>query len=204
MVNRWRDRDPEAGITIVEVTIASAILLGIMAFAMSSLFTAQSGQEFARRRSQSLDELRLGAAAFSRDARQAKSAEVQKLTAAGVLTPTPPVGCTETSTTKCGTKLVFDTFVSGSPVHLVTWEFKEWPTGSGKIRLTRTHAGGTRAFADDLESAHATTGASYFRYTEDPCQTCDRSPTLTLQLNAKQRNQDPIIGLRTKVAFRNE
>lgn len=184
--------------TVVEMTITSALLMVVVALVTAALYSAQSAQEFTRRRSETLGELRLGAAAFSRDARQAQNADV-------TVPAATPVGCVETANTTCGSKVTFDTFVAGSPVRLVEWEIREWPAGSGDIQLVRkTTTNQTRVFGGKLNPSTSATAASYFRYTEVTSTDAGKKPTLTLQLNAKPIKQDPVIGLKSKVTFRND
>jgi type II secretory pathway pseudopilin PulG len=180
--------------TLIELTIASALLLLILAMTMGALYSSQSAQEFSRRRSATLDELRLAAAAFSRDARQARDAE---------LTGSVASGCTDGTNTTCGSSVTFDTFVAGSPVHLVRWDFRESPAGSGKIRLARTYGGSTRFFADDLNSA-AVANSSFFQYTQVTATDVGKKPTLLLQMNAKPKRIDPVVRLQKKVTFRHD
>lgn len=186
----------DGGMTLIELVIAAAILMLASAVTAGALASFQNAQEFSRRRTLTLDELREGAAAFSRDARQAENASISGTTTATCSTP---------STTSCGTTLTFDTFVAGTPVHLVRWELKENVAGSGNLQLIRTDpAGVKRIFGSNLNSGTDASAPSFFEYMEvTSTAPAGTRPTIHLRLNTKPKTRDPIIGLSTKVTLRN-
>ena len=63
----------EAGVTLVEMSVTSAILLVVVVTAMSALTSGFGTSTYAKERSKSLDDLRTMAAVFGKDARQAVS-----------------------------------------------------------------------------------------------------------------------------------
>ena len=67
----WRDRRREAGFTIVELLVTSAILLLVVTATMATLVAAQRATDFSTRRGQSHDEVRLAMDRLTKDLRQA-------------------------------------------------------------------------------------------------------------------------------------
>ena len=91
------DRDPEAGITIIETVVASALLLLVLATLLGALSSVTEASVYASDRSESLDQLRLMAANLGKDVRQASRV-----------------------TTATQTEITLDTLVAGAP-RTVTW-----------------------------------------------------------------------------------
>ena len=92
---------PEGGYTLTEVLVASAILLVIMTAAMSLLVASQRLVDFATRRGQSQDDLRLAMDRLTKDLRQAARFRTA-FTAGG-------------SGSWAGNDLDFDTYTARSP-----------------------------------------------------------------------------------------
>ena len=71
---RAERRPGEAGITVVEVVVASALLLMALAIAVGGLDTQSRTSVYATERSQALDDLRIMSTDFSKDMRAATGA----------------------------------------------------------------------------------------------------------------------------------
>lgn len=71
MARPWRGRREEAGFTIVELLVTSAILLLIVTATMATLVAAQRATDFSTRRGQTHDEVRLAMHRLTKDLRQA-------------------------------------------------------------------------------------------------------------------------------------
>jgi hypothetical protein len=71
---RAERRPGEAGITVVEVVVASALLLAALALALSGLDSQSRASAYATQRSQALDDLRIMSTDFSKDMRAAAGA----------------------------------------------------------------------------------------------------------------------------------
>lgn len=71
MARPWRGRREEAGFTIVELLVTSAILLLIVTATMATLVAAQRATDFSTRRGQTHDEVRLALHRLTKDLRQA-------------------------------------------------------------------------------------------------------------------------------------
>lgn len=196
MVNRWAPTtSDEAGMTVMELIVASAMLLLVVAIALGGLASFQQSQEFARNRSATLDELRLAAAAFSREARQASS-----VTVTGTA---PSTGC-NTATVVCGNRVVLNTFAAGQPVTTVTWEIKQQPAGSGNVRLVRTTAlGTTRTYGDRLLPVTSSSSQAFFAYRFITSSDPNAKSTLTVRLSTQPQTRHPIVSLTSKVTTRN-
>jgi hypothetical protein len=87
----------EAGVSTLEMVVVVAIMAVAVVTLLAALDRATTTATYSQRRNESLDDLRVMAAAFSKDARQGVSATV--------VSPT---------------QFTFDTFVDGD-VHSVTW-----------------------------------------------------------------------------------
>jgi type II secretory pathway component PulJ len=74
-LRRLRSRS-EAGVTLVEVTVTSAVLLAVVAVFFAQLGSMQKTSQFASTRTEALDALRLAAARFTKDTRQASGVTV--------------------------------------------------------------------------------------------------------------------------------
>lgn len=109
------------GITVVEVSIAGALLsLAMIAF-LGSLDSTTQASSFAQARSRALDDLRTAAASFSREARQASDEPTSVTT----------------------TEVRFPTYLSGSTSSTpVAWELAI-PTGGSAADLQRSVNGGS-------------------------------------------------------------
>jgi prepilin-type N-terminal cleavage/methylation domain-containing protein len=66
----WRDRRSQAGFTLVEQLVTSAILLLIVTATMATLVAAQRATDFSTRRGQTHDEVRLAVDRLTKDLRQ--------------------------------------------------------------------------------------------------------------------------------------
>lgn len=181
--------------TVLELIVASAILLVVVAVAMGGLSAFQRSQEFARNRSATLDELRVAVAAFSREARQAGS-----VTVTGTA---PSTGC-NAPTVVCGSRVVLNTFAAGQPVTAVTWEIKEHPAGSGKFRLVRTTASGTqRIYGEEVLPVVSSSSQAFFAHGFVGSSNPEAKPTLTVKLSTQPQKRDPVVSLTSKVSLRN-
>jgi hypothetical protein len=67
-------RPGEAGITVIEMVVASALLLAALAIALAGLETQSRASVYATERSQALDDLRIMSTDFSKDMRAAAGA----------------------------------------------------------------------------------------------------------------------------------
>ena len=114
------DPRDESGIGILEVVVASAVLVVALATFFSVMARLGQTESYALARQRSLDDLRLAADEFSRDARQAVE----------VISGTP-------------SRLEFDQYV-GPAVARTVWEV--FADADGNRHLRRTRAGGTRTF----------------------------------------------------------
>lgn len=66
-------RDDEAGFTVMEITVASMMLLAALAAMLSSLISVNNTASYQVHRNRALDDLRLTAGIFAKDARHATS-----------------------------------------------------------------------------------------------------------------------------------
>jgi prepilin-type N-terminal cleavage/methylation domain-containing protein len=87
----------ESGFTLVELLIVMALLGIVSVVLFTQLTSVQKGEVFERGRAEALDEMRVAMDRMSREIRQAYS-----------VTPTPSAST-----------LAIDTYVQGSPVHIV-------------------------------------------------------------------------------------
>lgn len=110
--------------TVIEVTIASMVLIVALGTFVGALMSGMSTSRYGADRNQALDDLRTTAAVFSKDARQAVSVS--------------------TATTS---KVVMSTFV-GTVQKTVTWEAVS--AGNGEYNLQRTLPTGTKLYVVKL------------------------------------------------------
>lgn len=101
---------------MLEMVIATSLLTLALAAFLASLGSSESATEFATSRNRSLDELRLAASAFSREARQATSALVDP----------------------GGTSVTFSTYVNGVLKPNILWRTI---SAGGEINLERVDNG---------------------------------------------------------------
>lgn len=168
-----RESRGEEGFSIMEAVVASSILLLALATFIASLGSSQSASSFATSRNRSLDELRLAASGFSREARQA-----QFVTAASA------------------TSVTFSTYVGGV-LKDVTWETV---TTAGVTDLVRKVGVTTRAYDLNLTTAGV---FSYLAGVPAAPPIPASAPKLTLTMATKPKAKFPAVLLTTEVSLRN-
>lgn len=125
-MQRLRSRSTDqSGTTLLEVTIASMVLLVALAVFLSGLVSTQGTEQFTRLRNEALDDLRLMANTFAKEARQATEI-----------------------TTNQASQVVMGTNVNTVPT-IVTWEVV---TSAGVSNLRRTTSTSSRVFVIRLVS----------------------------------------------------
>lgn len=158
----------------MEAVVASSILLLALATFVASLGSSQSASSFATSRNRSLDELRLAASGFSREARQAQV----------VYLPTS------------ATSVSFSTYVGGV-LKDVTWETV---TTAGVTDLVRKVGVTTRAYDLNLTTASV---FSYLPGVPATTTIPASAPKLTLTMATKPKSKFPAVLLTTEVSLRN-
>lgn len=123
-LRRSRSTD-HRGTTILEVTIGSLLLLTAAGVLFSGLISTQNTEQYTRKRNEALDDLRLMANTFAKEARQATSVSVNN-----------------------PGKVVMSTNVGSTPT-TVTWEVV---TNGGVSNLQRVSGTSTRVFVIKLVS----------------------------------------------------
>lgn len=167
-----RNARDERGITVLEMVIATTILsIALVAF-LASLGSSQSTSEFAASRNRSLDELRLAAAAFTREARQASSA---------TLCATPPCS-----------SVTLATYVDGIFTPAIVWR-AEVDAATGRIELKRTDGSTTRVFAAALTSANVFAAPAVNRLKLTMATKPKTNyPPVVLETEVSLRNAEPV------------
>ncbi len=117
----------EAGISLVEVLVASVLLLAALGIALSSLDSQTRTASYAQQRREALDDLRFMAARFSRDVRASTGA-----------------------TAASASDLTIRTYTGGTATQPGTPTTVRWR--AYEDRLERTAGGATRTFVVDLVS----------------------------------------------------
>ena len=117
----------EAGISLVEVLVASALLMVALGIALSSLDSQTRTASYSQQRSESLDDLRFMATTFARDVRASTGA-----------------------TAATASDLTIRTYTGGTASVAGTTTTVRWRAFGD--RLERTTGGATRTFVVDLVS----------------------------------------------------
>lgn len=171
----FRSKD-DGGFSVLEVTIASFILLAVLSVFAGALVSLQETEQFTRKRNEALDDLRLMANTFAKEARHASSVQAN--------------GPTSFSMTTYSGAASFDT------PKLVTYSAE--PDGPSGFRLQRQEGSDVRIFNIRL------TGNQVFCYTID-CTTVPRADVRSVRISVFTQldaRRSP-VGLSTEVNLRN-
>lgn len=153
------------------MVVATSILLAALVAFFAALASSQSTSGYATSRTQSLDELRVVASVFSRDARQASSA---------TLCATPPCSL-----------VTLGTYVNGDP-RTVVWRAELAPA-TGRIDLKRTDGLTTQIYQVALtnQNVFVAPEANRLKLTmaTKPLRTY---PPVVLETEVSLRNAEPV------------
>lgn len=175
-------RRDQLGFTVVELTVAMAILVAAVAGLMTILVSFQNTAAFQSERNRALDDLRVTAGAFSKDARHASR-----------VTAYLPVDASG------GSSISFETYVRGT-LKIVTYRLVVDPTDSSKWNLERLADGGTRLFVIKLTSNSV--------FLPAPLPSADPTSIASirrvqLHMETKPQVKHPAVVLATEVSLRN-
>ena len=177
MSSRRDRRADDNGVTILEVTIAAMLLIVALGAFSAGLARTQKTSNYATEREKSLDDLRLAAAEFTRDARQA--AEVTTATTA---------------------RVSFDQYLEvnaahpGAEIVETTWEVINT---AGGLQLKRTRNGGERVFLVKL------TSDTVFEYEPNVFTAVGEIRRIRLFMSTKPLQKYPDVDLTVEVSLRN-
>ena len=173
--SRVPPRDPEAGVTVPELMVASAILMIALAGFFASFASLGQTSTYTAGRQRALDDLRITAGVFAKDARHAT--EIVDFDFSD------------------GTEVVMETFVQGVTKQ-VTYQVVADDDDPSKYNLERVELGGSpRLFVIKLTSESI--------FTTDNLSDPSLIRTIGIHMETQPNEKYPAVVLGTEVALRN-